>query len=589
MQCSPAAFDHNAGRMLRELSGNFIMSGKRRHSKRGGISRRAFLRGAGFATASLGGSLIAACSTDGGGDSPQQVSSVSFMHGVASGDPLTDRVILWTRATPAGGGSATLDWTIASDPELSSVIQRGSVQTDASRDYTAKVDVTGLQPATTYYYRFSGPGGAQSPVGRTRTLPTGSVDRLRFGVCVCASLAHGYFNAYRRLAERSDLHFVMHLGDYIYEYGSGEYGDARAYEPPHEIITLDDYRKRHAQYKRDADLQALHRQHALVAIWDDHEFADNAWKGGAVNHQPSTEGDWNTRVGNALQAYYEWMPVRMVNPQQPRRNNRSFSIGDLAEVHLLEERIGARDQQVDANGAIPGGPGVVPTFTQTGEFADESRQLLGADEEQWLFGKLAASKARWQIIGQGVMFAQLKLVGAPNGLKLSEYLNNDQWDGYAPARQRVFDALASGGAGGASIDNVVILTGDIHTSWAADLTPDPNNALRYNRLTGEGSRAVEFVCTSVTSPGLEALDPFADVLKLQNPHFKYIDLKQKGYMLVDVTGERVQGEWWYVDTIAAPSANESYAAGWLTTAGSKRLSQASEATDPITPAPMPAP
>ena len=253
-----------------------------------------------------------------------------FAHGVASGDPLADGVILWTRVTLASSTSTSpvdVEYVVATEPSLaaSSVVAGGRFTTDATRDYTVKVDVGGLKPATTYYYRFavaSASSGAVaagvSPVGRTRTLPVGSVDRVRVAVASCASLAHGYFNAYRRIAERADLDLVVHLGDYIYEYGDGDYGSLRPYEPSHEIVSLADYRQRHAQYKRDTDVQALHRQHAMVAIWDDHEFADNAWSGGAANHTEGAEGTWTARVAAALQAYYEWMPVRRVDAAEPR-------------------------------------------------------------------------------------------------------------------------------------------------------------------------------------------------------------------------------------------------------------------------------
>jgi alkaline phosphatase D len=539
---------------------------RNRKQQRRPVGRRDFLRRSGaamLAAASI--PLLQAC---GSGDSDSdsnagsgnngntpQTGPASFLHGVASGDPLAGAVILWTRVTPPGnGGSAlTVDFFVATDPGMTAMVKTGRVSTDASRDYTVKVDADGLQPNTTYYYRFSA-GSAQSPVGRTKTLPIGDTGRLRLAVVSCASLAHGYFNAYRRIAERADLDLVVHLGDYLYEYGSGDYGDVRGYEPAHEILTLSDYRTRHAQYKRDSDLQEVHRQHPMVAIWDDHEVANDAWSGGAANHAEGVEGSWTARVAAALQAYYEWMPVRVVDPANLRRNNRSFALGNLVDLVMLEERLNARSKQITRNAAGVG------SFTQAGELLDPARQMLGAEQESWLAARLRSSTAKWKLVGQGVMFAQLKAVPGVVADGGGTFLNPDQWDGYQPARDRIFDIL-KGNAGAPAVGNVVILTGDLHTSWAADLSQDPNNrdvaAGGYDPATGAGSRAVELVATSVTSPG--AIDPegaATAALRLANPHFKYIDLERRGYMLIDVDATRVVSEWWYVDTVASRSTGQ---------------------------------
>lgn len=558
---------------------------------RRGVSRRDFLRRAGGGAAALGlAPLLPACS--GGSSSGGGIGRLSFDHGVASGDPLADRVILWTRVTPSGSGTVRGSYVVATDAALANVVQRDDFVTDAARDYTVKIDRAGLLPATTYYYRFSA-GGADSPVGRTRTLPVGAVDRLRIAVLSCASLGHGYFNAYGRVAERSDLDLVVHLGDYIYEYaseaaGGQTYGTARAYEPRHEIVSLADYRQRHAQYKRDADLQALHRQHPMVAIWDDHEFANNAWSGGAENHNDNgeNEGDWNARVAVALQAYYEWMPVRPTGPGNPRTNYRSFVLGDLAELIMLEERIGARAEQI---APVVGASGL-GVFTQTGAFTDPARQLLGSSEEAFFFDRLRNSGAQWKLVGQGVMFGQLKLVGAPNATNLSQFLNSDQWDGYEPVRNRVFEVLKGDGVQ-PPVGNVVVLTGDIHTAFANDLTPDPNNPLTtaggYDPLSGEGSVAVEFVTTSVTSPGFEVLGGAQDTLRASNPHIKYLQA-ERGYMLLDIRADRVSSEWWYVDTIAAPSPNERFDAAFEVQRNANRLVAGTQ-SDPKPSPPAPAP
>lgn len=542
--------------------------------RRAGTSRRDFFKRSGGAAVALGAlPLMQAC---GGSDDDAPAGPVGanvFQHGVASGDPLADRVILWTRVTQASTGSVSVAYTVATDAALANVVTSGSFTTDAARDYTVKVDASGLAAGTTYYYRFSA-AGFNSPVGRTKTLPTGTASNLRIAVVSCSSLAHGFFNAYRRIAERADLDAVVHLGDYIYEYASGEYGNLRAYEPATEIITLTDYRTRHAQYKRDADLQEVHRQHPMVAIWDDHEIANDSWLGGAENHTEATEGLWAARVANGLQAYYEWMPVRVVDPADLRKNNRSFSFGNLVDLVMLEERLTARSQQLGTI-SVSGTTG----FVQAGAYADATRQLLGSTQEQWLATQLRGSTATWKFIGQGVMFSQLKLQGTANAAGGGFFLNPDQWDGYQPARNRVFDVLKGNGSTVPAVNNVVVLTGDIHSSWAADLAQDPNNAVvangGYDAATGAGSSAVEFVATSITSPGVD--DPTnatANQLRSINPHFKYIDLNRRGYMLLDANASRVVCEWWYVDTVAAQSAVQGFGTAFQVLAGTNRLTAA---------------
>ena len=364
---------------------------------------------------------------------------------------------------------------------------------------------------------------------------------------------------------------MLHLGDYLYEYGPAEYGSLRTPEPPREMVTLTDCRLRHAQYKGDADAQAMHRQHPLVCIWDDHEITNDAWQDGAQNHQPGTEGEWSARVSVGLKAYCEWMPVRENDPATPRRNQRAFRIGDLVDLVMLEQRLSARSQQLPATVPTPLGNG----FVQAGAFADPTRTLLGAEQEAWLAGRLRTSTARWKLVGQGVMFAQLKLVGAPVAAGGGVFVNTDQWDGYQPARDRTYQVL-KGDPMRAPEDNVVILTGDIHSSWAADLTQDPNNpdpaAGGYSAATGEGSRAVEFVGASVSSPGLS--DPngsTAAYLRSVNPHFKHIELNQRGYMLLDVNAQRVVAERWYVDTVASISHVQTFGTAFEVAHRSNRL------------------
>lgn len=550
---------------------------------RSGSSRRGFFKATGSAALALASAPMGVMARDGNNQSAR------FLHGVASGDPLTDRVILWTRITPPVARNSERErievhYVVATDSRCRRIVARGRTTTDASRDFTVKVDAAGLRPATTYYYYFKVEDQA-SPIGRTKTLPEGPTQSLRMAVVSCSNHAYGYFNVYGRIAQRADLDLVMHLGDYIYEYGANQYGSARTPEPPTEIITLADYRARHAQYKRDPDSQAMHRQHPLVAIWDDHETANNSWKDGAENHQPATEGSWDARVSAALQAYYEWMPVRLQDPAKPRKDNRAYAYGDLADLIMLEERLGARSEQLPMPITLPNGQ---QAFVQQGAYLDPTRQMLGTEEEAWLFNRLRNSPAKWKMLGQGVMFAQLKAVGAPNAFGGGVYLNSDQWDGYAPARQRVYDVL-KGGDGQSKIDNVVVLTGDIHSSWAADITPDPNNPNvaggGYNPATGDGSLAVEFVGTSVSSPGIDidTTGAIAESLKPANPHFKYINLNRRGYMLVDVNRNRAVAEWWHVDTVASPSNVETFAVAFEVRSGTNRLQPSMQTAPRLNP------
>ena len=557
-----------------------------------GISRRGFFIKGASATGALATVpmlALASRNDDDEGDDGKRVGGISFEHGVASGDPLQRRVILWTRVTPASRPRSVLvRYEVATDSQMRYVVERGVLRTDPEQDYTVKVDADGLRPGTTYYYRFHS-RGTTSAIGRTRTLPAGTTSRVRLAVVSCSNHAAGYFNAYRRVAERADLDAVLHLGDYLYEYGPNQYGTARTPEPANEMVTLSDYRTRHAQYKRDADSQAVHRQHPMICIWDDHEITNDSWVGGAQNHTEGLEGAWADRVQVGLQAYYEWMPVRTVERNDRRQNQRAFQFGDLIDLAMLEERLSARSQQLPAT--IPA-PGLGNVFAQTGEFNNPNRTLLGTEQEAWLARYMRTSGAQWKLIGQGVMFAQLKAQAAPLAAGGGLVFNSDQWDGYQPARDRFYSVL-KGDAANAAVNNCVILTGDIHSSWAADLSQDPNNPSTatggYNPSTGEGSRAVEFVGTSVSSPGLD--DPrgnTAAFLRSVNPHFKYIDFNQRGYMLLDVTRQRVVCEWWYVDTVASISNVQTFGVAFEVQDGSNRL-QPSAMTTPRINSPALAP
>lgn len=489
----------------------------------------------------------------------------TFAHGVASGDPQRDRVVLWTRVTPVDPTETLrVRWAVASDPAMNQVRQSGRFVTDRRRDFTVKIDAAGLQPGATYYYQFEA-RGVKSPIGRTRTLPVGQVDRLRFAFASCANYPHGYFNAYARIAERDDLDFVLHLGDYLYEYQLGVYADPqlagkRDVVPTHEIVSLDDYRLRYALYRTDPDLQEVHRQHPFISVWDDHESANNSWREGAENHHPDEgEGDWGARRRAAAQAYNEYMPIRSASPRD-ERIYRSFRFGDLADVLMLDARLHGRDQQVDIK------KGESDIAVTEAALADPQRTLLGFDQEAWLARELRESKdgkQPWRILGQQVMMAQLSQT---QGRTIR---NPDQWDGYAPCRERLFEVLRD-----RDIRNNVVLTGDIHSSWCNELCSNP----WATSATANEARAVgvEFVGPAVSSPGLrDQAQAVTDAKRVRSnsPHIKYVEMHKRGYAILDVTRERAQCEFYHLPTVSARDSRQELAAVYASEAGSNALKQ----------------
>jgi alkaline phosphatase D len=494
-----------------------------------------------------------------------------FAHGIASGDPLPDAVMLWTRVSVDGGEDVDVAWEISLDAEFGSCTVSGSATASAARDFTVKVDATGLDAGTTYYYRFHALGRT-SPVGRTRTAPSGNIARLRFAVVSCASLAHGFFHVYREISALADLDAVLHLGDYIYEYGSGQYGNVRDYEPAHEALTLEDYRTRHSQYKRDADLHELHRQHPIIAVWDDHETADNSYKDGASNHTEGVEGAWTDRKAAGQKAYSEWMPIR--DQADPTKIWRELKYGSLVDLIMLDTRLWGRstvcpvDNMNGCNSRVAGS--AVPF--------DPQRTILGDDQAAWLEERLSASQASWRLIGQQVMMANL--------LFNADTLANpdDQWQGYQASRDRFLTFVKS-----TPIDNVVVLTGDIHSSWAMDLVTSPTDP-SYDPATGKGSIAVEFVTPAVTSPGLPVGNDVVDAARPFNPHIRWFDTSRRGYIVLDVTKERVQSAWHLFDDITMPgSAESAFAAAWSVADGTTHLTEDTSAAAARSDAPPLAP
>ncbi|MDB4928356.1 MAG: phoD [Myxococcaceae bacterium] len=520
---------------------------------------------AGFDAGADAGAVVTDAGTDAARDIPRadaETRSGIFLHGVASGDPLADAVILWTRVTLPEGmtGDVAVTWELSRTVDFAAVAAMGTFTTNAARDYTVKVDATALAAGTTFYYRFRA-NGMTSPVGRTRTAGTGAVDRLRLAVVSCASMAHGFFHTYRALAGRLDLDAVVHLGDYIYEYGSGDYGTLRGYDPPTEIRSLADYRRRHAHYKRDADLRAAHQQHPFITVWDDHEFADNSWEGGAQKHDPATEGAWADRKAAAEQAYFEWMPIR--EQQGDRRIYRRLQFGSLVDLVMIDSRIWGRQLQT---------VGMNPPFN------DPARTLLGAAQEQWFLGQIMTSTARWKLVGQQVMMGQLP-----------QFLNTDAWDGYPAARSRFFALLRT-----MMVNDVVVLTGDIHSSWAMDLTETPTDTAAYDPATGRGSLAVEFVTPAITSPGFPpgVVTNAANALLPSNRHMKYWDLVRRGYVILDVTPTRLQGAFFHYEhgaTFAPEAATDTFSAAWSTVPGRNHLERDTMAAAARADAPAAAP
>lgn len=530
------------------------------------MDRRSVLRlaGASAATTALAGSTLATAG-------PAGAASPAFLHGVASGEPLPTSVLLWTRVTPVPearpgsglGPDVSVGWQVARDSSFATIVASGITVTGAARDHTVKVDVTGLTPSTTYWYRFEY-GGGWSTTGRTKTAPatTAALSRLRMGVVSCASWEAGYFAAYRHLAARTDLDLIMHLGDYIYEYGTGQFGSGgtviRPVQPVNETLTLADYRIRHGHYKSDPDLQALHAALPWAITWDDHEVANDMWSGGAENHTPLTEGSWTARVAAARQAYFEWMPVRM---GESGRIFRRLRFGTLAELSMLDLRT-YRSQQ-------------------SGEINDPTRTITGDPQMIWLKEGLVNATTTWKLVGNPVMIAHLDttylegwlldVLGQLLGLPTSNgVINNDQWDGYNADRNELVDYLRAH-----NTRNVVFLTGDIHMSWANELTTP---------ATGTADPAgAEFVVPSVTSDNVNEIMGTSpggfwswtavNLIKAMNPHVRWLEVDGHGYGVFEVTPTKCRMDWFHLYDKTQAGTGTRWAAGWSVGLGSAKLTR----------------
>jgi alkaline phosphatase D len=564
------------------------------------MTRRDFARlvGAGFGAVVVSSGL-GACS----GGRPG-----SFEHGVASGDPLTDRVILWTRVTPEVEDAAvSVMWEVATDEAFSDVVVMDEATTDATSDYTLKVDVTGLAAGTTYFYRFTS-GDNVSDTGITKTLPEDAVDQVRFVVLSCSNFPAGYFHVYAEAAATEDVDAVLHLGDYLYEYAPGEYASAdaealgRVVEPASEILSLDDYRARYAQHRSDPDLQELHRTLPFIAVWDDHEVANDTWKDGAQNHQED-EGSFSERRLAALQAYAEWMPLRPPVDTDIASLQRNFRFGDLVNLVMLDTRQVGRDQPLDFADYV-NAANLVDRDAFFADIDNSNRTMLGTAQREWLLGQLSDDEATWQVlVGQQVLMGQMYLPAAVVPRDLSDAdsaplsfdtflrlgqaallqpgvnaddptltpediayyeaneaelfaniaqmlepnvpYNLDAWDGYGAERTTLLEAAAAAGV------NLVVLAGDTHNAWANNLELEDGTAV-----------GVEFATASVSSPGLEDFlgltatdDPEAAAAAFEAgvpqliTRLKYSNLLERGLMTVTFTATEVTANWRFVSTI----------------------------------------
>ena len=469
--------------------------------------------------------------------------------------------MLWTRYVPPAGRGGRLSWQVAADAGFGRILAHGEAEASEEHDFCVKAVAEGLAPGRWYYYRFRDGAGHFSPVGRTRTLPEGPTARFALGLFSCANLPFGYFNAYGHAAARRDLDLMVHVGDYLYEYQQGHYPDpgeetpGRLLLPATEIVHLADYRLRYATYRSDPDLQRLHQMFPMVAMWDDHETANDSWEGGAQNHQPDGEGPWAARKAAAVRAYREWLPVNEAAWE-------SYEIGDLASIFRPETRLTARSRQLTYAAALRGQSDRQAALTRfrDGPWQDPARTLMGAEQEAWLAQAMRASVrrgARWQVLAQQVVMGNAALppevpgwlgadaTAATRGQiatlveagRLGMPFNLDNWDGYPAARARLLSGALDANA------NLVVLSGDSHNAWAFDLD-----------LEGRAA-GIEIAGQSVTSSGYESELPHAPPAALaraaiaRNPQLKWAELSRRGYATVTLTPDRAAAEWLFLDTV----------------------------------------
>jgi len=558
------------------------------------LSRRHFLRlsamGVGAAVISVG---LTGCKVN----ASEPDMELDFLHGVASGDPLQDKVIIWTRVTPKMAQSVTVSWEVATDAIFTNLVTTGSMITTADSDFTVKVDAIQLAAATKYYYRFKA-SNKTSVVGETKTLPESNVEQVKLAAVSCTNFPAGFFNVYKEVAKISDLDAVLHLGDYIYEYERGGFASEDAVKlerevlPATELFSLNDYRTRYAQYRGDEDLQTLHQALPFITIWDDHEVANDTWKEGADNHN-SGEGDFTERKLAALQAYFEWLPIRPVAQDNQLNIHRSFAWGNLVGLHMLDTRIVARDEPLQLVSYVDPTTGVFDSTRFFSDASDTNRTLLGTEQLQWLESQIMGSTATWQVLGQQVLMGKMELPAAIATLQMSiaEFselgaiallagranagdptltadeiafltakqskltadklallqqpnipYNPDAWDGYSAERETLLSSVL------ADKKNLVVLAGDTHNAWANNL-----------RTKSGETVGVEFATSSVSSPGLERPELLnispdnaptieAGVVSLVED-LQYTNLLERGFMVLTFTDASVTTDYLYVSTV----------------------------------------
>ena len=513
-----------------------------------------------------------------------QPGGAGFSHGVASGEPAADRVLLWTRFV--GTQDTKLEFAVSETLDFSRVAAGGSITARPDNDWCCKAWAEGLEPGRWYYYRFTASDGSHSDIGRTKTLPVGKTDKFRMAVFSCSNIGFGWFNAYAHAAADGDFDCALHLGDYFYEYGPGTYPateqaqPGRVLFPAHEIVTLADYRTRYATYRRDPDLRRLHQLYPMIAGWDDHESTNDSWEGGAQNHQRESEGEWSVRKAAAIKAYREWMPVS-------DDDWAAYEVGDLATLFRLETRLTARAEQFSYGDILAGKTDPEAAMAalvafRDGDYRDGSRELLGMKQQAWLADGLRRSAGAgkpWQVLVQQVLMGNLNTApklaeGLPEDL--ADYirqriiagamasraelpLNMDAWDGYPAARDRVFEAALDANA------NLVSLAGDTHNAWAFDLDH-----------AGE-KVGVEFGVQGVTSPGLESYASYLplDVLEREtvahNRQLKWMDGSRRGYMAVELTPQAATSEFRFLSSVREKGAGVSATHRVSARAGSRML------------------